>query len=333
MTRREMLFAPSVAAALASSRPPVPTKLGLAASHRWSGASGPLAFLDYCHRLGAAGIQASLENAGPADLKTLARRAGRYGMWIEAIIDLPVAPAALEAFERSVLAARSAGASLARAAMPSRRSQTSGAPESFRQFSERCRRSVALAEPVARRHKLPLAVENHANWRVPEMLDMLQWIGSEYVGVLLDPANSIALLENPSAVVEAYAPHTMAVAVQDVAAVEYPDGFLLFQVVLGDGCLNLPYILQRIRQARPAAHFSLHRITGEPVQVPCLTPRYWAAFDLPARELSAVLALVRAARPKKPLPRFAALAPAQQRAYEDRNVRACLDYARNVLRL
>ncbi|MBI3698034.1 MAG: hypothetical protein HY238_24760 [Acidobacteria bacterium] len=75
-------------------------------------------------------------------------------------------------------------------------------------------------------------------------------------------------------------------------------------------------------------------ITRDPLKIPCLTPKYWATFgNLPARELARTLALVRANKPKKPLPRITGLTREQQIDYEDRNVRECLAYARDTLKL
>ena len=204
MTRREMVLA-SAGAAFAAGSPPQ-TKMGVAAtSYLLQGDVETLAFLDSCHALGAGGIQAAIRGADPAAIRA---RAERYGMWVEAFLSLPRDASAVEEFEKSLLAAKAAGATVARIAMlGGRRYETFDTAESFRRFAGRSCQSLTLAEPVARKHRFYLAIENHKDWRVPDMLDMLKRISSEYVGALVDTGNSLSLLEDPRSVIEAYAPY------------------------------------------------------------------------------------------------------------------------------
>ncbi|MBI3698035.1 MAG: sugar phosphate isomerase/epimerase [Acidobacteria bacterium] len=240
MTRRSMLLA-SAGAALAAAAP-AKTKMGVATTSYMLKGIETLAFLDYCHAMGAGGIQAAIRGADPAVIRA---RAEQHGMWVEAFLSLPKGPPVVEGFEKSLLAAKAAGATVARIAMlGGRRYETFDTAESFRQFADRSWQSLTLAEPIARKHRFYLAIENHKDWRVPEMLDMLKRISSEYVGVLVDTGNSISLLEDPMAVVEAYAPYAMATHIKDMAVEEYPDGFLLSEVNLGDGFLDIPKVIQ-----------------------------------------------------------------------------------------
>ena len=63
---------------------------------------------------------------------------------------------------------------------------------------------AAPAEVVAARAGIRLAVENHKDWRIDEMLGWLKRLSSN-AGVCLDTGNSIALLEDLHEVVDAYA--------------------------------------------------------------------------------------------------------------------------------
>ena len=66
-------------------------------------------FLEYCHSLGAGGIQASLASLDPTYLKKLRARAEQLGMYIEVMAELPKQDDT-SAFERTVRAAKDAGA-------------------------------------------------------------------------------------------------------------------------------------------------------------------------------------------------------------------------------
>ena len=154
---------------------------------------------------------------------------------------------------------------------------------------------------------------------------MLKRIGSDRVGVCLDTGNSIALLEDPMEVVEALAPWAFTTHFKDMGVQEYERGFLLSEVPLGEGFLDLPRIVRVLRRARPEIRFNLEMITRDPLEVPCLTPKYWATFeDLPGRHLARSLTMVRDHPPKRALPRVAGLSREEQLKAEEDNVRRCL---------
>ena len=65
-------------------------------------------FLEYCHDLGAGGVQTSLDSLEREYTQKLRSRAERLDMYIEVIADLPSEDPS--GFERKVRAAREAGA-------------------------------------------------------------------------------------------------------------------------------------------------------------------------------------------------------------------------------
>jgi sugar phosphate isomerase/epimerase len=206
--------------------------------------------------------------------------------------------------------------------------------DAFRRFAERSWQSLQLAKAVVERHDVRLAIENHKDWRVAELLDILKRIDSPNVGVCLDTGNSIALLEEPHEVVEAYAPFTFTTHFKDMAVAEYDEGFLLSEVPLGTGFVDLTRIVTAVHKHRPEANLNLEMITRDPLRVPCLGTKYWATFEsLPARELARSLAMVRDKAWKKPLPRVSELSIDDKLAREDNNVRASLNFARANLKV
>lgn len=295
----------------------------------------PLTFLDYCHRLGAGGIQVAIGSRDADYVAKLRAKAESTGMFLEGSIRLPVDQKDVERFENELRAAKDAGASVLRTVMLiGRRYETFDTADAFKQFAERSWKSLTLAEPVVSRHRMRLAVENHKDWRIPEMLAMLKRISSEFAGVCIDTGNSIALLEDPMEVVEAFAPWAYAVHIKDMAVQEYPEGFLLSEVPLGEGFLDLPKMIQTLRQAKPQIQFTLEMITRDPLKVPCLTKKYWATFDgVPGSALAKTLAMVREKGRKGPMPTVSGLDEERKLKIEDDNVRQCLAYARERLQL
>src|SRR2546428_2410919 len=139
-----------------------------------------LEFLEYCHQLGAGGVQIGVGSREAEYSKKLRERAEAYEMYFEGQTSLPQQTSEVDRFDAEIHAAKEAGAEVVRTAMlGGRRYETFDSAEAFRQFAEQSWKSLTLAEPVARRHGIKLAVENHKDWRVPELVDILKRISSE----------------------------------------------------------------------------------------------------------------------------------------------------------
>jgi sugar phosphate isomerase/epimerase len=294
----------------------------------------PLAFVEHAAQLGAAGVQTRIGLTDAAAIERLHDSVARHGMYLEGIIALPTDDGDLPRFEAEVAAAKAAGAGVLRTVcLSGRRYETFKLREEFDEFARRSWISLTLAEPIAAQQAVRLAVENHKDWRIDEMLAWLERLDSEHVGVCLDTGNSMALLEEPHAVVEAYAPWTMTTHLKDMAVQDYEDGFLLSEVPFGEGLLDLPKVAARIRRARPGVRLNLEMITRDPLRVPCLTSGYWATMpELPARELVDALARIRKQRFAGGLPTISELSPRDQLVAEAENICKCLVYAEAKLK-
>jgi len=295
----------------------------------------PLNFLEHCHNIGAGGIQMNIGVRDEAYTRKIRQKNTRYDMFIEGSASLPHDKSGVERFDAAVRTARQAGAVVVRTAIGSRRYEQFDRAEQFRAFAERAGKSLQLAEPVAAKHRIRLAIENHKDWRIDQMLDMLRRMSSEYLGVCVDTGNSFALLEDPMAVVEAYAPYAFSVHLKDMALAEYEDGFLLADIPLGQGVLNLQKMIEIFRKANPGINFSLEMATRDSLQVPCLTEKYWATFeDVPGSDLARTLRYVRNnASPKQLLPKVNHLPMDKLVKIEEANIKQCLAFAKEHLDL
>jgi sugar phosphate isomerase/epimerase len=293
-----------------------------------------LRFLEHCRELGAGGVQTTIPIARES-VRAIRAKLDSSGMYLEGQIALPHKDSGLSAFEARIEAAREAGALVLRTAcLAGRRYETFADAAAFRAFAAQAEEALGLVEPIVRKHRIKLAVENHKDWRVPELVRLLERLSSEYVGICVDTGNSIALLEDPLAVVEAYAPYAFATHLKDMAVQEYERGFLISEVALGDGFLDVPRIVRTLRRAQPALQFSLEMIARDPLQVPCLVKSYWASSEaVPGWLLASTLAMVRANTSKLPLPVISPLTPEQKLEAEEKLVQRSLAYARSTLQL
>ena len=96
-------------------------------------------------------------------------------------------------------------------------------------------KQAALAEPILRKYRMALGIENHKGYRAAEQAAWLKRLGSEWVGVCLDFGNNLSLCEDPMETVRTLAPYTVFAHIKDMAVEEYEDGFLLSEVPMGDG--------------------------------------------------------------------------------------------------
>jgi sugar phosphate isomerase/epimerase len=293
----------------------------------------PLTFLEHCHALGADGVQVALGVPSGEDAARLRRRLDETGMYLEGIVRLPSGKGDADRFLAELKAAKGLGATVLRTVcLNTRRYETFATAEAFREFARKSRESLELAEPLAARAGARLAVENHKDWRIDEFLDLLRHLSSRHVGVCVDTGNSVALLEDPLAVAEAYAPFALTTHFKDMAVAEYEDGFLLSEVPLGTGFLDLTKVVATLRAKNPAIRFNVEMITRDPLKVPCLTPKYWATLGrVPGRDLADALA--RARKQAAKLPRPAGLSEEKQLAAEQDNVVRSLAFARERLGL
>jgi 3-oxoisoapionate decarboxylase len=297
-----------------------------------------LEFLERCHALGAAGIQAGIHGdiAGEAetraDIRKIRTRAVQLDMYIEAMVPLPNGDDT-GAFEQSLKDAKEAGAVALRAAcLGTRRYENFASAADWQAHVARSYQSLAAAVPLLEKYKIPLGLENHKDWTLDEMLALLEVYQSEYLGVCLDFGNNIALLDDPVVTIERLAPYTVTSHLKNMGVEVTNDGFLLSEVLLGEGYLNIPGLVKLVRQARPQAHFLLEMITRDPLKVPCLSDDYWASFpDRNGRYLARTLRFVQNNMSSRSLPRISKLSHEEQLHVEEQNIAACLQYAREHL--
>ncbi|HXW04729.1 MAG TPA: TIM barrel protein [Vicinamibacterales bacterium] len=298
--------------------------------------AGKFDILEHCHALGLGAVRLTIPEGGPDAVRALRKKLDAYGMRCIVSAAPPRADAEVAAYEARIAAARELGAVTTHASFTQRRYEEFDTFEAFKASFEAHRKSVERAEPILRRHKVRLAIENHKGWRAAEHAAWVTQVGSEYVGVCYDFGNNIALCEDPEDTYRLLAPLTIYVSFKDMAVAPYEDGFLLSETALGEGILDIPGMVRGLQQRDPDMIFALEMITREPLKIPVFTKKYWATFDdhsspLPGRDLARMLEIVRTA--SKPLTTTAGLSPEQALKLEDDLIDRSIAYARQHLSL
>jgi 3-oxoisoapionate decarboxylase len=287
-----------------------------------------LEFLEHCNGLGAAGIQAPLQG----DPRAIRERAEQYGMYVEAFVPMSKA-GDTEEFEKALQDAKAAGAVALRAAcLDTRRYETFRSLGEWKAHVARSIASIEAALPLLDRYRIPLGLENHKDWTAAEALALMEKYGTEYFGWCLDFGNNVSLMDDPMDAIDKLAPYTKCVHLKDMAVFPNEDGFLLSEVPLGDGYLDVKGIVEQVRAGRPDVRLSLEMITRNPLRVPCLRDEYWPAFGERDEEaLQRTLAFVHDHASRLPLPHVNGLSHEQWVAAENENVALCLRRAWDLL--
>jgi 3-oxoisoapionate decarboxylase len=290
----------------------------------------PLNFLSHCQSLGAGGVQLGLGVREDSYCARLREYAAKHRLFVEASIALPRDQADLPRFTAELQTAKRCGVSVFRSVLAGgRRYEVFASAAAFRRFRAQVDERLALARPVVERHEIRMAIENHKDLQAPELVEVITKLDSPWIGVCLDTGNNIALLETPQETTALLAPHAFTTHIKDMGVEEYRDGFLLSEVPLGAGFLDLPAIVAALRRAHPESRLNLEMITRDPLQIPCLTAGYWATLeDVPGRRLAALINMVRARAAKPPLLRITPLAEEERLRREEEHVRQSLEYAR-----
>ena len=350
MTRRDILAlagsAPAWLASISTAAPATgnPPRMGGATTafalriRASRGGGQPFDMIEHCHNLGLAGVQTNPPSTDPDAIEKFRVRIERYNMYLVCDPRLPHQKSDMDAFETQVKAYKEAGASAFHAALTGRRYEDFDSFGSWKTMFDGIKASVELAEPVLRKYQMRLGLENHKGYRAAEQADWLKRLGSEYVGVCFDFGNNLALCEDPMDTLRRLLPYAFFAHLKDMAVEDYEDGFLLSEVPMGEGILDLKEMVRLLRQKDPNMIFELEMITRDPLNIPVYTTKYWATFDdsyspLPGRDLAKTLALVRKNQPKAPLPRIAGLSPEAQIKLEDEYNLKCIAWARKNLAL
>lgn len=334
MTRRGFLATAGAAAGVAAQRAPrcamgfTPDSFAILRPPRTA-----LELLETAHAAGAGGVQATLASLEPEYLKQVRRKADELGMYFEVLAALPGADTAQ--FEKTVQAAKEAGAECMRTVcLVGRRYETFDSLEKWKEFVAESRQKMERARAVAERHRFPIGIENHKDWTAEEFAALLKQYGGEYLGACIDFGNNVSLLDDAMELVETLAPYVINTHIKDMAVEEYEEGFLMSEVALGKGYLDLKRMVATLQRVRPKVRFSLDMLTRDPLKIPCLTEKYWVTFpERNGKYLARALATVRKKKWPGPLPRVTGLEREAALRMERENLEQSVAYARDELGL
>ena len=297
-------------------------------SQKYPGFATAIDLLQHTADIGAAGIQVVANGWDTDFTKKVRDLREKLGLYLEGSISMPSKAEDVAAFEQTVINAKEAGATVLRTVTSiGRRYEAYHSAAEVEDFKKKALESIHRAEPILKKHKVQLAVENHKDWTAPELAALMKGLSSEHVGVTLDFGNSIALTEQPMDVINTLVPYLVSTHVKDMAVEEYEDGFLLSEVPLGKGIIDLDKAFALCVKHNPKAKFSLEMITRDPLKIPYKTDEYKAV--VPAKPID-----IGALKKKQTMnpPYVSQLSDEQKLAVEEENILKCIDYSKKKLK-
>jgi 3-oxoisoapionate decarboxylase len=292
-------------------------------------------FVELCQSFGADGCQmdtTQLTSTDDAYLAGVRRRIDDKGLFLELSVSGKVLESAPRFAEVAALARKLGAARLRVALLHGRRYEDFRTKEQWEEFAGHWRRTLPKAKPWLEDARLPLGIENHKDFRIHELVDLIRSVDTPYLGACVDFGNNVAFLEDPLELAEALAPYAITTHLKDMAVRPYEKGFELSEVPLGTGFLPLARIVEVLWKRQPNLPLCLEMITRDPLKVPYLDDGYWTTFG--GREdgrIERFRAEVLSKAWSEPLPRIRGLPIDRMIAAEDDNVRRSATFAREKL--
>jgi 3-oxoisoapionate decarboxylase len=294
-------------------------------------------FLDAVQRAGGGVAQlfcSMIEKCDDEALAKLRARAAELDLLLEIHGGVAFAPQ----FERTLRQAAALGAKVVGCSFGMLlRPDKIGTLAAWDEHLEKCRDRLRALAATARSLNLIVAVENHLDFTVEELRDLIVSINSPHVGVLFDVGNSVGTLDDPTEAADLLGPLTVATHYKDFAIEEVARGFRFTMVPLGCGSLRLGELTARlVKHVRPETAFSIEMMNGQQFEVCWLEDRFWTAYrHKTARQVAATLRHIRGKRIDmaefKPQQEVDTLPYEAHMKLEADRLRGCIAYLKGIL--
>ncbi len=148
---------------------------------------------------------------------------------------------------------------------------------------------------VAEKHELPVAFENHIDFRNDEIVRIFEAVPSPYVGLLLDTANQLGLMQEPAELCRSLADRILATHFKDGYPVDTPDGVNLVWCPPGEGVAGVADMAPVLQDER-YPHINLELIVNQAWPVPYKTAAFWSDLGAPRPSAAGLVARIEAGK-------------------------------------
>ena len=124
--------------------------------------------------------------------------------------------------------------------------------EDHQQQIKRLVKRFKEAVKVAADHDIKMAIENHIDFTGAEILQLLEEVGSPYLGLNFDTGNFARLLDDPVKAMERLAPYTLATHIKDLKVnpqASVDDWYFFSTAPVGDGFIDNVALARMLKKA------------------------------------------------------------------------------------
>lgn len=141
--------------------------------------------------------------------------------------------------------------------------------------------------------------ENHAgDLRSNELLGLIEQVGTDVCGVMLDPGNALWAMEDPMRQIQMLGTHVVCTSVRDYMVWESDEGAIFQWTTIGKGLMDVPAFTRHMATLCPGVPLFVETISNSPRPIPFLSREFWKGYpDLAAADLVDFLKLLRRGRP------------------------------------
>ena len=134
--------------------------------------------------------------------------------------------------------------------------------------TKQCEARLRELAPLAKSLDITVGVENHLDFAVEELRDLIKGVNSPNLGVLFDVGNVLGTLDDPTEAADILGPLTVATHYKDFAIEEVARGFRFCMVPLGSGSMRLREVTEQLlKHVDPDMGMSIEMINGQHVEV------------------------------------------------------------------
>ncbi len=137
--------------------------------------------------------------------------------------------------------------------------------------------------------------ENHAaDLRSEELIRLVEEVGTDVCGVMLDPGNGLWAMEDPMKHLQTLAPYTVCNSIRDYKVWSSDEGAMFQWMALGEGMMDVKKYVDTLVRFNPGMPIFVETISNSARPIPFLTADYWKAYpNLKASQIVDFLKLVR----------------------------------------
>ena len=121
--------------------------------------------------------------------------------------------------------------------------------------------------------------ENHAaDLRSEELVSLVEDVGTDVCGVMLDPGNGLWAMEDPMKHLQTLAPYTVCNSLRDYTVWPSDEGAMFQWMAIGDGMLDVQKYVDTLADANPGMPIFVESISNSARPIPFLTEEHWKAY-------------------------------------------------------